>query len=539
MMRRHGLKAAVSALLLAGLAACATTEAPTSVSTPPPGTDPTTVAWWSTTSALSGDDMEGRDTGSAGYRKAVAYVIDRFRRAGLQPAGDNGTFIQSIPLHEVAVVKAGTSFTVVGDDGSTRPLQFLREISVSPSADLPASLEAPLAFRGYCSRDEIGDVRGKIVVCFAGRRAGMVTGVERMNAVTAGGAVGLINIDDVGFAVEPPRWPVAYARTVSFAGAEPPRATPRNATAYPVLRLSGEALAAVIAGSGQDAADILVKAVAAAPLPAFDIPARMRLTFVIKESDYSSENVLAVLPGTDPALADQPVLVNAHLDGYGYGEPVDGDGLYNGALDDAAYVATLIEMADHFGGKGLRRPVVFAAYTGEEKGLLGSRWLADHPTPAMGAKGLPVAVLNLDQLRPLYPLTILTTLAVNDTTLGTVARQIAGEMGVEVRPDPEPERGLLRRSDHWPFMQKGVPGISFIFGYDPGTEAEARYRLWYQTRYHMPADDLTTPIDWKAAGDFNRFYETLTRRVADVDQAPHWIPGSPLAPATATSAGKP
>ncbi|QTC92576.1 M28 family peptidase [Brevundimonas goettingensis] len=531
---RYGLKAAGAALFLAGLAGCATTGAPSSVSGPPPGTDPAVVAWWATTSALSRDDMEGRDTGSEGYRKAAAYVIDRFQRAGLQPAGDNGTWIQSIPLHEVAVVKEGTSFTVVGDDGSTRPLQFLREISVTPVAALPVRLEAPLAFRGYCSPQEIGDVRGKILVCFAGRRAGMTTAAGRMATVTAGDAVALINIDDVGFTVEPPRWPMAYARSVGFAD-NPPSGGP----AFPVMRLSADALAAVIAGSGQDSADILARAVAAAPLPAFDIPARMRLTFAVRESDYSSENVLAVLPGTDPALADQPVLVNAHLDGYGYGEPVDGDGLYNGALDDAAYVATLIEMADHFGGKGLRRPVFFAAYTGEEKGLLGSRWLADHPTPAMGPKGLPVAVLNLDQLRPLYPLTILTTLAVNDTSLGAVTREIAGEMGVEVRADPEPERGLLRRSDHWPFMQKGVPGISFIFGYDPGTEAEARYRLWYQTRYHMPQDDLTTAIDWKAAGDFNRFYETLTRRVADADQAPQWIPGSPIAPAASLSAGKP
>jgi Zn-dependent M28 family amino/carboxypeptidase len=519
----------VAVLLLPGLAACATVgERDGYVQ------DPATVAWWKTTSDLSGDDMEGRDTGSAGYEKAVAYVVDRFRRAGLQPAGDDGGYIQSMPLHEVAVVKDGTRFTVVGDDGSSRPLRFLHEISVTPSASLPATLEAPLAFRGYCSQREMGEVRGALVVCFAGRRAGMTTGGERMAAATAAGAAGVIAIDDIGFTVEPPRWPMAYARSVGFAGA-----SPSGGPGMPVLRLSADALAAVIAGSGQDAGDLLAKGVAAAPLPAFDIPARLRMSFAIKQSDYTSRNVLAVLPGTDPALADQPVLVNAHLDGYGYGEAVDGDGLYNGALDDAAYVATLIEMADHRAGKGFRRPVFFAAYTGEEKGLLGSRWLADHPTPAMGPKGLPVAVLNLDQLRPLYPLTILTTLAVDDTSLGTTAREIAGEMGVEVRPDPEPERGLLRRSDHWPFMQKGVPGISFIFGYDPGTEAEARYRLWYQTRYHMPQDDLTTPIDWKAAGDFNRFYETLVQRVADADEAPHWIPGSTLAPATATSSGKP
>jgi hypothetical protein len=508
--------------LLPGLAACAGVAETR---------DPATVAWWKTTSALSGDDMEGRDTGSAGYDRATAYVVDRFRRAGLQPAGDDGAYIQSIPLHEVAVVKDGTAFTVVGADGMSRPLRFLHDITVSPSASLPAALEAPLAFRGYCSAAEMGTVRDAVVVCFGGRRAGMTTAGERMAAATAGGAAALITIDDIGFTVEPPHWPAAYARSVGFAGA------PAGAAGIPVLRLNPDALAAVIAGSGRDAADLLAGGVAASPLPAFDVPARLRMTFALKESEYTSQNVLAVLPGTDPALADQPVLVNAHLDGYGFGEAVDGDSLYNGALDDAAYVATLIEMADHLEGKGFRRPVVFAAYTGEEKGLLGSRWLADHPTPAMGPRGLPVAVLNLDQLRPLYPLTILTTLAVDDTSLGAVAREIAGEMGVQVRPDPEPERGLLRRSDHWPFLQKGVPGISFIFGYDPGTEAEARYRLWYRTRYHLPQDDLTTPIDWKAAGDFNRFYETLVQRVADADEAPHWIPGSALAPATAIQAG--
>ena len=174
--------------------------------------------------------------------------------------------------------------------------------------------------------------------------------------------------------------------------------------------------------------------------------------------------------------------------------------------------------------------MIFAAFTGEEKGLLGSRWLADHPTPQAP---LPVAVINLDQLRPLYPLTILTTMALDDSTLGQTVRDIAGPMGIEVRPDLEPERGLLRRSDHWPFMQKGVPAVSFIFGYDPGTEAERRYREWYTTRYHLPQDDMTTPIDHEAAGAFNRFFFTLTERVANADAPPQWLPDSPYRPRNA------
>ena len=486
--------------------------------------DAETAAWWRTTADLSSDAMEGRDTGSPGHARAVAYVAERFRAAGLQPAGDNGTFVQSIPLHEVAVTSEGTALSVVRRSGGTWPLRFLHDVTVTPTDDLPAALDGELVFRGYCSAAEMQAVQGRIVVCFGARRTGMPGGGERLAAATAAGAIGLVNVDDPGFDIEPPRWPVAYARSVGFANATPGPAR------IPVMRLAASVFSDVIDGVGQDADAILATGSRSAPLPSFDIPARLQARFSIRKRDYSSDNVLGVLPGTDPALANQPVLVDAHLDGYGYGEPVNGDGLYNGALDDAAYVATLIQLADRQAGRGFRRPVIFAAFTGEEKGLLGSRWLADHPTQAAP---LPVAVINLDQLRPLYPLTILTTMALDDSTLGQTVRDVAGPMGIEVRPDREPERGLLRRSDHWPFMQKGVPAVSFIFGYDPGTEAERRYREWYTTRYHLPQDDMTTLIDHEAAGAFNRFFFTLTERVANADTPPQWLPDSPYRPRNA------
>jgi Zn-dependent M28 family amino/carboxypeptidase len=210
---------------------------------------------------------------------------------------------------------------------------------------------------------------------------------------------------------------------------------------------------------------------------------------------------------------------------------VNGDHLYNGALDDAAYVATLITFADARRGQGFRRPVIFAAVTAEEKGLWGSRWLAAHPTPAAP---LPVAVLNLDQLRPLYPLRILTTLGLDDSTLGQTVRDIAGPMGIEVRPDLEPDRNLLRRTDHWPFMQRGVPAVSFLFGFDEAdTQARARYRDWYENRYHAPQDDTTTPIDFEAQAAFHRFYFALAEAVANADVKPQWLPTSPNRPAGA------
>ena len=412
--------------------------------------------------------------------------------------------------------KAGTRFEVVRNGGGPAiPLAFLHDVSIRPTASLPASLDAPLAFRGYCSRSEMRDVAGRIVVCFNQRR----TAGERSAAAMAGGAAGLIAVDNPYFTVEPPRWPVAYARTVRIEG------TPPSADeALPVMRLNADAFTRLIAGSGRDAAAILRAGGRDAPLPAFDIPARLKARFAIRTARYSSPNVLALLPGTDPRLKDEVVVLGAHLDGYGYGEPVNGDRLYNGALDDAAYVALLAQLADNRHGRGFRRTVLFAAFTGEEKGLLGSNWYVKHPTVPLPATA---AMINLDQLRPLFPLDILTMLAVDDTSLGAAARAVAAPMGIRIQRDPEPERGLLQRADHWPFLQQGVPATGFIFGYVPGTEAERRYRLWYRTRYHHPADDVTQPMDFAAAAKFNLFFYRLVQVVADAEERPAILPGSP------------
>jgi len=210
----------------------------------------------------------------------------------------------------------------------------------------------------------------------------------------------------------------------------------------------------------------------------FDFPARFEARIAMRQRSSTSGNVLAVLPGTAPALADERILLIAHLDGYGFGTPVNGDNLYNGALDDAAYVSTLITFADARAGRGFRRPVIFAAVTAEEKGMLGSRWLATHPTSAAPT---PVAVLNLDQLRPLYPLRILTTLALQGSTLGQTVRDVAGPMGIAVRADLEPERNLLRQSDHWPLaklnahpeLRSRFESILSVVGDDAGDLKEA------------------------------------------------------------------
>jgi hypothetical protein len=484
--------------------------------------DSQTAAWWRTTEALSNDAMEGRDTGSPGYDRAAAYVADRFAAAGLLPAGDEGTYFQRIGFKDIEVIRAGTAFSIEYPDGRSQPLRFLEDISIQPAWGMITQVEGRLTFRGFCSPSDLNDVRGEVVMCIGTRRAGQTTAAQRLEAATAAGAVALINIDDISFTQEPPRWPLAYARAVALDDAlEPP-------APIPVMRLSATAFAEWARAQGVDAGPMFEAVARSAPIMSIESGARLEARFAVRHRTYASSNVLAVLPGTDPALADEPVLLIAHLDGYGYGTPVNGDNLYNGALDDAAYVATLITFADERRGRGFRRPLIFATVTGEEKGLLGSRWLAAHPTAAAPT---PVAVLNLDQLRPLYPLRILTTLALDDSTLGQTVRDVAGPMGIEVRPDLEPERNLLRRTDHWPFMQRGVPAVSFLFGFDQAdTEAAARYRDWYENRYHAPQDDMTTPIDFEAQAAFHRFYFTLTEAVANAETKPQWLRDSPNRP---------
>ncbi len=497
--------------------------------------DADTRAWWHTTEALSGDNMEGRDTGSAAYQRAAAYVAARFKAAGLQPAGENGGYFQTVPMHEVQVTPEGTSFTLVHPDGSESALAFLYQISIAPAENLPARIEATMTFRGYCGKDAMTDIAGRFVVCYGTQREGLPGGAERAANARDGNALGLINIDDPYFTIEPPRWPFAYARAVTLQAQRETTDRPRAPLA--ILRISAEALNTLFAGTGQDPAAILKLGGTKQRLPNFDIATKLRVRLSVAQRDITSPNILATLRGTDPQLGGEYVVIAAHLDGFGYGTPVKGDNLYNGTLDDAAYVALLIQMADDIKARKLpapKRSILFAAFTGEEKGLLGSYWFVAHPTVAVEQLAADV---NLDQLRPLFPLRILTVEALADSTLGDMARAVAAPLHIQIRADAEPERKLLYRADQYPFLTIHVPAISFIFGYDRDTDAEARYREWYQSRYHRPQDDLTQPVDFRAAAQFDMFFYRLVEAIANAPTRPAIYPASPFAAKTARPPG--
>jgi hypothetical protein len=521
----------VACLLLAACSACASAQGVAHPRGAHPRDaeihDPDTLAWWHTTEALSGDAMEGRDTGTAAYQRAADYVQGRFKAAGLKPAGDNGSYFQTVPMHQVDVTSEGTSF-VVERKGGALPIAFLTEMTLGANANLPLEFSGAMTFRGYCGKDAMADVAGKVVVCFGNRHDGLPTGGERSANTRAGHALALINVDDPYFAIEPPRWPAAYARSVTLVQAGVPPSA--RGPAMPSMTLSAAAFTKLLAGSGQDAAAVLKAGGTKQPLASFEIPGVFHAKLHIAEKEISSPNILAMLPGSDAKLKDEYVVVSAHLDGYGYGTAVQGDNLYNGTLDDAAYVALLIQMADDVRAGKLaapKRSVLFCAFTGEEKGLLGSNWFVRHPTVPAAQM---VADLNLDQLRPLFPLKIMTAEPLGETTLGQTAKELAASMQIELRPDTELERGLIHRADQFPFLSVlHVPGIGFVFGYDPGTEAERRYREWYQVRYHRPQDDLTQPMDFDAALQFDTFYYKLVEAVANAAERPVFLAGSSFA----------
>lgn len=301
--------------------------------------------------------MEGRDIGSPGHARAGRLVADRFKAAGWKPAGDHGTWFQTFPVHESRVESAVVALRQPAS--RDRHLAFLTDFSVRAANDLPERPEAPLRFAGYCRPEDLTDVAGKIVACINARRAGSPAGAERLRNAQAAGALGLIQVDDPGFAVEPFRWPAAYARTITLADAPPP-----ETGGFVGMTMSLEAFARLAEGSGHDCAAVMAAGGAMQPLPVFDLPGIFSAQFKARARDYLATNVLAVRPGSDPALAAEYVVLSAHLDGYGFGQVVDGDDLYNGTLDDAAYVATLIRFAENHRDKPFKRSVLLAAFTG-------------------------------------------------------------------------------------------------------------------------------------------------------------------------------
>ncbi|HYO63011.1 MAG TPA: M28 family metallopeptidase [Pyrinomonadaceae bacterium] len=503
--------------------------------TPPAQTPPAAVRdWWSHVAFLADDRLEGRDTGSAGYRAAAEYVAREFRRAGLKPAGTRG-FMQAVRFRSRRIVEEQSSLALVREGGAVEQVVLGDEATFSMRAENAPQLEAPLVFAGYglripeASYDDLAglDLRGKVVVVLSGGPSGIAGPLlshyqsVRWEALREAGALGAISI------------PNPRSMDIPWDRSKLARFLPALTLSDPALDdLAGMRLNATVnparaeklfKGSGHTFAEILETANAGKQLPRFALPASVRSTVKVEASEIESDNVAGVLPGTDKNLKNEYVVLSAHLDHLGKGQPTQpgADALYNGAMDNASGIATLIETARALrrGKTRLRRSVVFLAVTAEEKGLLGSRYYAAHPTVGNGAV---VANVNVDMFLPLFPLRGLVVQGLEESNLADDVRRAGSALGVQVLTDPEPERNAFIRSDQYSFIRRGVPAVSLKVGYTKGSPEQEVVRRWRTERYHAPADDLTQPIDFGAVADFNRAYLRLVEEVANRDARPAW-----------------
>jgi Zn-dependent M28 family amino/carboxypeptidase len=313
------------------------------------------------------------------------------------------------------------------------------------------------------------------------------------------------------------------------------RLTPRMVLADPALQETvGEEFSAawnpdrsqtLFTGAPHNFAEILADANQNKPLPHFALPARLSAKTSFKTEPVLSKNVVGIRWGTDPKLSHEFVVLSAHLDHLGEA-PITktGDRIYNGAMDNASGIASLIEIAAELRHKKVqtKRSLIFLAVTAEEKGDLGSKYYANHPS----VEGRYVADINMDMYLPLFPLKYLEVQGLKESTLGDDIRAVCQAAKVAVQPDQEPNRNLFIRSDQYSFVKQGVPALAFKFSYLPQSPEEKISKDWLSERYHNVTDDLNQPVDAAAAARFDDILTTLTIKVADAAEPPAWKPDS-------------
>jgi Zn-dependent M28 family amino/carboxypeptidase len=489
--------------------------------------------WWSHVEALANDGMEGRNTGSPAHKRAAAYVAAQFKQAGLEPAGTEG-YIQPVAFKTRSIDESHSSLALIRD-GKSEPLTLGEDANISLRSDAAPTLDAPLVFVGYGMRvperqfDDLAgqDLKGAIAVYLSGSpsdipgplQAHYQSAGERWSALKRAGAVGTISI------ANPKSMDIPWSRSTLA------RLQPSMVLADEALDdAAGQQFAAtmnpahadkLLAGSGHTFDEILELANAGKPLPHFPLPARLRASVAVKRGEVESQNVAGILRGSDPARRGEYVVLSAHLDHLGIGGAVNGDTIYNGAMDNASGVAAILEIAQELHASGAKpaRSILFVAVTGEEKGELGSRYFAAHPTVPATAM---VANVNIDMFLPLFPLKTLMVLGLDESDLGGDIRAVAKDLNLAVQADPEPQRNRFIRSDQYSFIKAGIPALSMKVGYEAGSPQAEIARKWTAERYHAPSDDLNQPVDRSAADAYVQVVKRLVVRIADRPTRPAW-----------------
>jgi Zn-dependent M28 family amino/carboxypeptidase len=506
--------------------------------------------WWAHVQYLADDSMRGRLTGSEEYLKAAAYVVEKFKSYGLEPAGLNGGFYQPVKFDVQRVIADKSSMSLV-TDGKVEPLVLGTDALIGPRSAQLGTIDAPLVFIGYglhlpeskyddfnSAEIPANSLKGKVVVYINGGPAdlpGPLKSYARtapfIKALRDTGALGAISIPtpksmDFGWArvasgSSQPGMRLAATPDAAAVAAKHPALTDDHGTMLSAVFNPAEA-EKLFAGTGHTFAELLALADAQKPLPRFALNKSVRATVVGEQSTVESPNIVAKLEGSDPKLKKEYIVVSAHLDHLGVGAPIHGKTIYNGAMDDASGVATVLETAKAFSESKVRpkRSILFVVFTAEEKGLLGSRYFAGHPTVPEGSIK---AALNLDMFMPLFALKKLHVQGLEQSTLQIDAKKVGEAHHIVIAGDPEPDRNSFIRTDQYSFVQAGVPALAMKFGWEAGSPEYKAWRGWLAERYHSTADDLSQPVDLVAAAQFNSFYYDLARTVADDPATQHYL----------------
>ncbi len=498
---------------------------------------------------LADDLMRGRQPGSDGYNIAANYVSSQFRQMGLLPAGNDGGYFQQVPLRQ-AFLEPGSAELVFSNGSINMPLVFVDQFYMGPALGRTSSeLEAGLVFAGYgIEAAELDhndysnlDVEGKVVVLFAGQPhdfpseegAHFASTTEKTKAAVRHGAVGILIIHTPR-ASQRYQWDRVSSRVgmpsmgwINEQGEVHGEFEQIQADAM----LRHTAAESFFENAPVDLKTLLERDDSGEALTTFDLEGKIRMRQRSTHEIISSPNVVAVLPGSDPLLANEYVVYTAHLDHIGElhsdsGEQPQNDLINNGALDNASGVSVMLETARLFTqGQPPRRSILFVAVTAEEKGLVGSEYFAMNPTVPVDSI---VGEVNLDMPLLLYEFGDVIAFGAEHSSLGDTVREAAQSYATELSPDPFPEQNIFVRSDHYRFVQQGIPSVFLVTGMkslDGSIDTQPIFEGFLQQHYHKPSDDLNLPINYKAAAKFTRINAKIGELLANDPDRPTWHEG--------------
>jgi Zn-dependent M28 family amino/carboxypeptidase len=487
---------------------------------------------------LASDALEGRETGMRGFDVAAEYVRAQFQAIGLEPL--HGDWFQHFALRAATIDEAQSSLAI-----DRKPLVIRKDFLMRPDfARENVSVDAALVVAGFgvtapeLHHDDYAgiDARGKIVVIISGapktfpsdQRAYYSAGDVKRHNAAAHGAVGMITITAPTDEARNP-----FEKRARQSGIAP--MTYLDASGNPVdtvesLRgsasLSGEAAAALFRGAAIPLDRLLADAENGVA-HSFPLTASAVMKTATHFAQVQSENIIGVLTGSDAKLRDEYVVVSAHLDHLGNHPPASGgDGLYNGAYDNASGIACLIEIARSLAaGPRPKRSVVFVALTGEEKGEQGSEYFVHFPPVP---KRQLVADVNMDMFLMIYPVADVVPLGGEHSSLGAMAAAAAHEAGFDVSPDPYPEEVRFIRSDQYSLVKAGIPAVHLKPGNkstDASIDGAKLTRDWLRTIYHSPKDDLSQTFDFASGARYAETNLRLVRAIGNAASRPSWTTG--------------